>query len=54
VVGWSEFLAVNPEFQGSIPGNTRFSVQQWVCNGVHSALVRISEELLERKLAAPV
>jgi hypothetical protein len=27
---------------------------QWVCNGVHSALVRINEELLERKVAAPV
>jgi hypothetical protein len=29
-------------------------VQQWVCNRVHSALVRISDELLERKVAAPV
>jgi hypothetical protein len=26
--------------------------KQW--NGVHSALVRINEELLERKVAAPV
>jgi hypothetical protein len=25
-----------------------------VWNGVHSALVRINEELLERKVAAPV
>jgi hypothetical protein len=30
------------------------SQQQWVWNGVHSALVRINEELLERKVAAPV
>jgi hypothetical protein len=27
---------------------------QWVCNGVHSDLVRINEELLERIVAAPV
>jgi hypothetical protein len=27
---------------------------QWVWGGVHSSLVRINEELLERKLAAPV
>jgi hypothetical protein len=27
---------------------------QWVWNGVHSALVRINEELLERKVMAPV
>jgi hypothetical protein len=26
----------------------------WVWNGVHSALVRIKEDLLERKVAAPV
>jgi hypothetical protein len=27
---------------------------QWVWNGVHSAFVRINEELLERKVTAPV
>jgi hypothetical protein len=27
---------------------------QWVWNGIHSALVRVNEELLERKVAAPV
>jgi hypothetical protein len=32
----------------------QISEWQWVWNGVHSALVRINEELLERKLAAPV
>jgi hypothetical protein len=31
----------------------RVSELQWVWNGVHSALVRINEELLERKVAAP-
>jgi hypothetical protein len=35
-------------------GAARFSEQQWVWNGVHSALVRINEELLERKVAALV
>jgi hypothetical protein len=50
----SEFLAVNPKSSGSIPGATRFSEWQWVWNGIHSALVRINEELLERKVAAPV
>jgi hypothetical protein len=29
-------------------------MKQWIWNGVHSALVRINEELLERKVAAPV
>jgi hypothetical protein len=50
----SDVLAANAEVQGSIPGAARFSEYHWVCNGVHSALVRINEELLERKLAAPV
>jgi hypothetical protein len=27
---------------------------QYACNGVHSALVRVNEELLERKVAALV
>jgi hypothetical protein len=27
---------------------------QWAWNGVHSALVRINEEILGRKVAAPV
>jgi hypothetical protein len=54
VVYWSEFLAANPEVLGLIPGATRFSELQWVWNGVHSILVRINEELLERKVAASV
>jgi hypothetical protein len=37
-----------------MPGATRFSEYQWVWNGVHSPLVRINEELLERKEAAQV
>jgi hypothetical protein len=54
VVWWSEFLAANPEIPDSIPGATRFSKEQWVWNEVHSILVRINEELLEREVAAPV
>jgi hypothetical protein len=54
VVWWSDFLAADPEVPGSILGTARFSEKQWVWNGVHSALVRINEELLERKVAAPV
>ena len=34
---WSGFLATDTEVSGSIPGTTRFSEWQWVCNGVHSA-----------------
>jgi hypothetical protein len=41
-----------PEVPGSIPGADRFYEQQWVGNGVHSAPVRLSEMLLERKAAA--
>jgi hypothetical protein len=54
VVSWSEFLAADSKVPGSIPDATRSSDYQWVWNGVHSALVRINEELLKRKLAAPV
>jgi hypothetical protein len=54
VVWWSEFLAAYLEVPVSIPGATRFSEQQWVWNGVHSALVRINEELHERKVAGPI
>jgi hypothetical protein len=54
VVYWPEFLAANTEVPGSIPGATRFSEYQWVWNGVHLALARINDELLERKVAAPV
>jgi hypothetical protein len=39
---------------GSIHGATRLSEWQWFWNRVHSAIVRINEELLERKVAAPV
>jgi hypothetical protein len=42
------------EVPGSTLGSTRFSEQQCVWNGVHSALVRINEELLGRKVSAPV
>jgi hypothetical protein len=48
------FLAANPEVPGSIPSAARFSDLQSVWNGVHSALVRINEKLLERKVAAAV
>jgi hypothetical protein len=47
-------VAVEPEVSGSIPGATTFSEQQWVWNGIHSALVRINEGLFERKIAAAV
>jgi hypothetical protein len=50
----AEVLAANPEVPGSIPGAATYPEKQWVCNGVHSALVKINEELLERKLADPV
>jgi hypothetical protein len=54
VVSWSEFIAANPEVPGSIPGATSFSECQWVWNGFHSALVRINEELLEKKVAVAI
>jgi hypothetical protein len=43
----SDFLVDNPEVQGWFPGATRLSEYQWVWYGVHSALVRINEELFE-------
>jgi hypothetical protein len=45
------FLAANPLVLASIPSATGFSEYQWVWNGVHSALVRINEELLEREIS---
>jgi hypothetical protein len=47
-------VGADPDVPGSIPGAIRFSDYQRVWNGVHSALVRINEELFERKLAVPV
>jgi hypothetical protein len=40
-------MAEDPEVPGSISSAARFSEQQWIWNGVHSALVMINEELLE-------
>jgi hypothetical protein len=37
VIQWSEFLATDPDFLGSINGVTRFSKKYWVKTGVHSA-----------------
>jgi hypothetical protein len=50
----SHFLAADPEFPGSIPGDVIFSELQWVWNGVHSSFMRINEELFERKVAAQI
>jgi hypothetical protein len=47
-------VSIIDTFMGSIPGAARFSEYLWVWNGVHSALVRVNKELLERKVAAPV
>jgi hypothetical protein len=44
---WPDFIAADPEVPRSIPRAVKFSEYQWVWNGVHSALVRINEELLE-------
>jgi hypothetical protein len=37
VVSWSEFPAAGTEVPGSIPSASRFSENQWVWNGIHSA-----------------
>jgi hypothetical protein len=42
-------LGANPEVPSLIPCTTRFSKQQWLWNGAHSALVNINEELLKEK-----
>jgi hypothetical protein len=49
-----ELFTVDSEVPCSIPGTARFSEQQWVWKGVHSFLMKINEELLERKVAVPV
>jgi hypothetical protein len=51
---WTEFLATDPEVLGSIPGASGFSEQQWVWNGVHSALWGQLRSYLEEIVAAPV
>jgi hypothetical protein len=37
VVQWSEFLSIDREVPGSIPGDTRYYEKQWVWIGVHSS-----------------
>jgi hypothetical protein len=53
-VQWSEFLATDIEVLGSIPGSWRFF---WEAAGLERdplSLVRITEDLIEGKVAAPV
>jgi hypothetical protein len=54
VVLWSEFQATDPEVPGSIPGVSRFSEMQRGLERGPLSLVRTTEELLERKVAASV
>jgi hypothetical protein len=54
VVQMSEFLAANPAVRVRFPALPHFLSSSFFCNVVHSGLVRINEELLEKKLAAPV
>jgi hypothetical protein len=49
VVQWSEFLATVAEVPGSIPGATKFSAVSVCLEWGPLSLVRINEELLERK-----
>jgi hypothetical protein len=49
-----QILFACPEVPGSIPGAARSYKWQWAWNGVNSAIVRINEKLLERKVAAPL
>jgi hypothetical protein len=48
-----DLLATHQEVPGSIPSTSTFS-EQWVWEQGPFSLVRITEELLEWKVAAPV
>jgi hypothetical protein len=54
VVLWSVLLLQTQRYRVRFPGAARFFVLQSVWNGVHSGLVRINEEILERKVEAVV
>jgi hypothetical protein len=54
VVELSEFLAANPEVPGSNPGVSKFSRVAVSLKWVSLSLIRIDEEILERKVAALV
>jgi hypothetical protein len=54
VVWWPEFLATDPEVPGSIPGATSFFLEVVGLERGPLSLVRITEELPERTIAAPV
>jgi hypothetical protein len=54
VIYWSEFLATDPEVPGPIPSVTIFSLEVLGLERGPLSLLRITEELLERKVAAPV
>jgi peroxiredoxin len=43
-----------PDCRARVLGCDSWRYQMWIWNGVYSALVRINEELHERKVAAPV
>jgi hypothetical protein len=45
---------VDPPVELSLASTYRIFTEISFQNGVHSALVRVNEELLERKVAAPV
>jgi hypothetical protein len=47
-------LAADPEVPGSILRASRYILVAVGLEGVHSALARINEKLLERKVAVPV
>jgi hypothetical protein len=54
VVYWLEFLATETGVSSLIPGADRFSEQQWVWNGVHSASSGQMRSDLEEIVAASV
>jgi hypothetical protein len=54
VVSWSEFLATNPKVLVSFRCATRFFCVALGLERSSLSLVRINEELLERKVVAPV
>jgi hypothetical protein len=54
VVWWSDCLATNAEVPGSIPALPDFLSSSGSGTGSTQPLLRVNEELLERKVAAAV
>jgi hypothetical protein len=54
VILWEDFLTTNPDVPSSVSGVNRFSEKYWIWKEGPLSLMRINEELFERKVGTSV